>query len=254
MALKVSIITAVYNNSATIEDAIVSVASQTYKPIEHIIIDGGSGVETISVINKYRNNLALVVSEPDKGIYDALNKGLTRATGDIIGLLHSDDIFGSNTVIEQIVNVFSNEHPDGVYGNLVYVDKNKTDKIIRYWQSNNFDINSLKKGWMPPHPTLFLKKELISKTGFYSLNYRIAADYDFMLRVLTTPQTKFQYIPTVITKMRLGGASNRNLKNIVIKMWEDYKILKKNRVGGLWALMLKNILKVGQFFKSHTSK
>lgn len=247
MALKISIITAVFNSKDTVEDAIKSVIGQTYRPIEYIIIDGGSTDGTLEIIEQYKKSIDIIVSEPDKGIYDALNKGLKLATGDAVGLLHSDDIFSKDTILEQIAQAFTENKPDGVFGNLEYVDKYDTNKVFRYWQSSKFEIKMLKKGWMPPHPTLFLTKSIIEKTGCYNQDYKIAADYDFMLRTLTQPATFF-YLPVTITKMRTGGASNRSIKNILLKMWEDYRILKSNKIGGLWTLILKNLSKIGQLF------
>ena len=247
MALKISIITAVYNNRTTIEDAILSVASQTYQPIEYIVIDGNSNDGTKAILDKYRNKISILVSEPDTGIYNALNKGLKLATGDVIGLLHSDDIFASNDVVERIINTFETEHPDGVYGDLQYVAKDNTENVFRYWQSAVFYPKMLRRGWMPPHPTLFLSKDIITKTGNYNERYRIAADYDFMLRTLSQPNARFEYIQKTITKMRTGGASNRSIKNIIFKMWEDYLILRRNKIGGMVALLYKNLSKLHQF-------
>jgi glycosyltransferase len=249
MPLKISIITAVYNNSATIEDALLSVASQTYRPIEHIVIDGNSNDGTKAILDQYRDKISILVSESDTGIYNALNKGLKLATGDVIGLLHSDDIFADNNVVENIINAFETDHPDGVYGDLQYVAKDNTKDIFRYWQSSAFHPKMLRRGWMPPHPTLFLSKNIIAKTGYYNERYRIAADYDFMLRTLSQPNAKFKYIPKIITKMRTGGASNRSIKNIIFKMWEDYLILRRNNIGGMVALLIKNFSKLKQFVK-----
>jgi glycosyltransferase involved in cell wall biosynthesis len=245
--VKISIITAVYNNKSLIAECIESVLSQSYKNIEHIIIDGGSTDGTKEIILKYQSKIANFVCEPDNGMYDAINKGISKATGEVIGLLHSDDLFADITIISQIAETFLKTSADGVYGNLLYVDRSNISKIIRNWKSSPFLRNKLNQGWMPPHPTLFLKKVVADKIGFFNTNYKIAADYDFMLRTLKTPGLKFEYIPSVITCMRVGGASNRNFKNIIRKSWEDYLILKRNKVGGFLTLLLKNFSKLGQF-------
>ncbi len=246
--MKVSIITVVFNNKKFIKDCLLSVQSQTYNSIEHIVIDGGSTDDTLEIISKYKNKIDIFISEPDKGMYDALNKGLKIASGDIIGLLHSDDVFYNSKTIELIVNEFSKNNIDGIYGNLIYVNQNNPDKILRYWKSKDFLPKMIKQGWMPPHPTLFLKKYIIEKTGLFDLQFKIAADYDYMLRVLQTPEIKLKYIPDVITKMRSGGKSNKGIKNIILKSWNDYCILRKNNAGGLITLIRKNISKIGQFF------
>ena len=247
--MKISIITVVYNNEKYIEDCLQSVQLQTYKSIEHIVIDGNSTDGTNEIIKRYKENIAIYKSEPDLGMYDALNKGYKLATGDIIGILHSDDVFENNSIIEKIANEFINFNIDGLYGNLIYVNPNRPDKIIRYWESKEFYPGIIRKGWMPPHPTLFLRKNFIDKIGTFDLRFKIAADYDFMLRVLLTPGVKLKYLPIVITKMRTGGKSNRSIKNIIRKSWDDYCILRKNKAGGLITLLLKNVSKIKQFFE-----
>lgn len=249
--MKVSIITVVFNNAKFIGNCINSIQHQTYKSIEHIVIDGGSTDGTKEIINKYKERIAIYISEPDQGMYDGLNKGLKLATGDVIGILHSDDILDNNSIIEKIANEFSKASIDGLYGNLVYVNQNNPDKIIRYWESKEFYPEIIRKGWMPPHPTLFLRKNVVDKTGTFDLKFKIAADYDFMLRVLLTPGIKLKYLPVVITKMRTGGKSNRSFTNIIRKSWDDYCILKKNNAGGIITLLHKNFSKINQFFKRH---
>ncbi len=246
--MKVSIITSVYNNKETIKDAIESVLSQTYKNIEYIIIDGASTDGTVEIIKGYEDKINKFVSEPDKGIYDGLNKGINITSGDIIGFLHSDDVYMNNEVIEKVVETFKKYNCDGVYGDLVYVSKS-SDKVIRFWKSGEFSVDKLKKGWMPPHPTLFLKREIYEKYGLFDLSFKIAADYDFMLRVLKN-NLKLYYIPEVLYKMRIGGESNKSLKNIILKSKEDLKALRKNEIGGIDILLRKNFSKIGQFFKT----
>jgi len=246
--MKISIITSVYNNKETIEDAIKSVLSQTYENIEYVVVDGGSSDGTLDIIEKYKDQIDVLVSEPDKGIYDGLNKGLDLATGDVVAFLHSDDLYADEHTIEHVASVFKKEDVDGVYGDLIYTPKEDTSKVLRYWKSKDFHPDLLKQGWMPAHPTFFLKKEIYDKYGKFDLGFKIAGDYDFMLRVLSKG-IEVKYLPEVIYKMRVGGESNKSLKNIILKSKEDLKALNKNDIGGVATLLIKNFSKVGQFLK-----
>jgi glycosyltransferase involved in cell wall biosynthesis len=245
--MKISIITACYNSSLTILDAIESVNKQSYADIEHIFIDGVSNDNTTEIIRLNSKKTKLIISEEDSGLYDAINKGVLNATGDIIALLHSDDIFSSSEIISDLMKKIQNENLDGVYGDLLYVDKINTNKIIRFWKSCEFNSNLLVKGWMPAHPTLILRKEVYIKHGVFNKSFKIAADYDFMLRILKDSNLKFGYLPKVVTKMRVGGASNRSIKNIINKSKEDYRAICSNNIGGIITLLLKNTSKIKQF-------
>ncbi len=247
--MRISIITATYNNETTISDAVNSVASQTYDNIEHIIIDGKSNDNTLSIIKEKSGRISKIISEPDNGIYDALNKGIKNSTGDIVAFLHADDIFVNNTIIEKAVNLFKEKQTDSIYGDLQYVSKENTDKIIRYWKSGEFSFSKLKKGWMPPHPTFFVKKEIYEKYGLFDTDFRIAADYDIILRFLGNFKISTAYLPEIMIKMRIGGESNKNVKNILQKMKEDAKALKKNNLGNWHTVILKNIIKIPQLLK-----
>lgn len=248
--MNVSIITATFNSDKTIGSALDSVASQTYPHIEHIIVDGRSVDETMGMVRAYQKKHQNIrfISEPDQGIYDALNKGIELSTGDVIGFLHSDDFFENKEVIQDIVTSFQTQNSDGVYGDLKYVNATQPNKVVRYWKSSLFHKNLLSKGWMPAHPTLFLKRELYQTYGNFDLGFKIAADYDFMLRILKQPHLHFAYLPQVITNMRVGGASNRSFKNIIQKSKEDYRALQNNNVGNWWVLLKKNVSKIPQFF------
>lgn len=246
--MKVSIITATYNSEKTIQRTINSVIHQDYENIEHIVIDGGSTDNTLKIIQKHKDSISMFVTEKDNGIYDALNKGIKLATGDIIGFLNSDDVYYNKHVISKIVNIFEKKKTDLIYGNLVYQTKeNSSNKIIRYWKSNTFENSYLKYGWMPPHPTLYCTKEVYNKYGLYNDSYKIAADYDFILRVFKETALIKTYIPTVLVKMDIGGISNKSLVNIYKKTIEDYKAIKKNRIGGIVTLLFKNFRKLNQF-------
>lgn len=248
--MKASIITATYNSAESIKSSIDSVLNQNYNNIELLIIDGKSIDNTLYIIKDLANNFneIQIFSEKDKGVYDAFNKGIKSSNGDILGFVHSDDLLASPLIISEIVEKIKREKLDGVYGDLNYVQKHNINKIVRKWKSNDFDYDLLKKGWMPAHPTFFLKKSVYEKHGLFNLNYSISADYDFMMRVLSDKSLKFGYLPKVITKMRVGGESNRSLKNIILKTKEDYLIIKRNNIGNFLTLIRKNTSKFKQFF------
>ena len=247
--MKISIITATFNRGHFIESCILSILKQNVKDIEIIIIDGLSTDSTYDKITPLleKNKNIKFFSEKDMGVYDALNKGVEKSSGDIIGFLHSDDIFHEKNILNQIINKFEEDKLDGVYGDLQYIDKINTNKVLRYWKSCKFHKKLLKKGWTPPHPTMFLKKKIYEKHGKFNLDYKISADYDFMLRILKDSSIKLDYIPKVITKMRVGGISNKNIKNIMLKTFEDYKAIRSNKIGSLGTLIRKNTSKIKQF-------
>ena len=247
--MKISIITSVYNNKETIKDAIESVLNQTYKNIEYIIVDGASSDGTIEIVESYGDKISTFVSESDEGIYDGLNKGVSLSTGDVVAFLHSDDIYASDNIVQKIADEFIQDSLlDGVYGDLVYTPKDDTSKVLRYWKSKDFDMSLLSQGWMPAHPTFFVKKEVYEKYGGFDLGFKIAGDYDFMLRVLSAG-IKVKYIPEVLYKMRVGGESNKSIKNIIQKSKEDLQALKNNNIGGIRTLLYKNISKIKQFLR-----
>ena len=247
--MKISIITSVYNNQETIAEAMESVLSQTYPDIEYIIIDGGSSDNTVDIIKTYQDRLGAFISEPDNGIYDGLNKGIKLATGDVIGFLHSDDLYQDNTVIEKVAQAFINNATDSLYGDLTYVNKINPSKIIRFWQSGEFTLTKLNYGWMPPHPTFFVRRSIYQQYGVFDTSFKIAADYDLMLRFLGKFKISTYYIPSVLIKMRVGGASNKSLKNVLKKSTEDLKAMRNNQMGGWVSLVVKNLSKLGQFVK-----
>lgn len=247
--MKVSIITATYNSAKTLTDTLLSLDLQTYVDIEYIIIDGASRDSTLELINNQSRRVAKIISEPDKGIYDALNKGIQVATGDIVGFLHSDDLFAYPDVISDVVNKFKEDSCDAVYGDLEYVSKDNTSNIVRRWKSGEFKRFKMQLGWMPPHPSFYMKRELYLKWGGFNLEYKISADYDSLVRYLWVNNATVKYLPRVLTKMRVGGMSNRSFSNIVQKSKEDIKVMRNN--GLLWPVVLvcKNFSKLPQFFK-----
>ena len=252
--MKISIITATYDSIQHLPDVISCIGQQTYPNIEYIVIDGGSTDGTVEYL-KQSKLVSQIISEPDKGIYDALNKGIQLATGEIIGFLHSDDVLASPQTLENIAKVFltvspaTGKMPDVVHGDLVFVDQNNTNKIVRYWKSQSFKPGLLERGWMPPHPTIFIRKEVYEKYGFFNINLKCAADYDYILRVFQDKTLTITYLPEVITKMRMGGMSTGGFKNLINKKKEDYWVLKNNKMPyPLWILLAKNVSKIPQLF------
>ncbi|WP_300492999.1 glycosyltransferase family 2 protein [uncultured Methylophaga sp.] len=222
--MKISIITVCFNSAKTISDTINSVASQDYPAIEHIIVDGASTDDTVDILEK-APSVAHFVSEPDKGIYDAMNKGIAMATGDVVGILNADDFYLNKSVISQIAQIFNNEDVDACYADLVYVKETDTNKIIRYWRSQPFKPGLFLKGWMPAHPTFFVRKSVYQQHGLFNLNYRIAADVEMLFRLLEVKRINTVYLPETIIKMRLGGTTNKSLKNIQKQNQEVLMIL-----------------------------
>ena len=245
--LIVSIVTIVYNNSTYVEDAIQSVLSQSYPFIEYIVIDGGSTDGTVEIIKKYRERISIFLSEKDKGVYDALNKGVRIASGNVIGFLHSDDVFADKNVVKKIAESLSNSNVDGVYSDLDYVQKNNINSIVRHWKSSTFSLNKLNSGWMPPHPTLYLHRSLYEQIGLFDLRYPITADYDLILRLFSAPNINFKYIPEVFVKMRVGGQSNNSIPNIIRKFRQNRDILNSHGFNGNITTILKFMRQLESF-------
>ncbi len=247
--MKVSIITATYNSSKYLEDCIKSIIIQNYPNIEYIIIDGQSTDGTLDIIKKYESGIAYWISEPDKGMYDAINKGIRQATGDVIGILNSDDMLASPEIISVIANAFVENNVDSIYGDLAYVDKESTSRIIRFWRGSIYKRARFLYGWMPAHPTFYVKKSVIVQYGGYEKHYQTAADYEFMSRLLYRYRVSSYYIPRLIVKMRVGGASNITLKARLRANRRDYLAMKKNRIPfPLIVSILKPISKLHQYF------
>jgi glycosyltransferase len=228
--MKITLVTATFNSEQYLEDSIKSIIAQTYKNIEHIVIDGKSTDGTLSIIKKYEPHISKWISETDRGMYDALNKGMQMATGDVIGLVHSNDILASPDVIQTIVDSFNREKADVVYGDLEYVDPADLNKIYRVWKGKPYNRNLFRTGWMPAHPTFYIRRELVEKYGGYQSHYFSSADYEFMARYLYKHRLSAYYIPKLIVKMRRGGQSNSNLKKRLRANRRDYLAMKKNGI------------------------
>lgn len=243
----ISVITAVYNAESTIAHAMASVAEQTWPGVEHIIVEGNSSDGSLDVIRREMGDGVRLISEPDKGIYDALNKGIRHASGDVVGFLHSDDFYAHPGALARIGAAFEEPGIEAVYSDLDYVSQADPDRIVRRWSTGPFARAKLKLGWMPAHPTLFVRREVYREYGDYDTGFAIAADYDFILRYFSRSTAPSCYIPEVLYKMRMGGVSNRNIRKIIQKSSEDLLALRRNGVGGVPTLAWKNLSKIGQF-------
>lgn len=243
----ISIVTAVYNRVDTVGAAIDSLRAQSHAPMEHLVQDGGSTDGTLDLLAARAHPAMHVVSAPDGGIYEALNRGIERAQGEVVGLLHSDDVFATPDLLHHVAQAFADPAVDAVYGDLDYVAQDDLGRVIRAWRSEPFRPQLLRRGWMPAHPTLFLRRRVVEAVGPYDTSFRIAADYDYVLRVFKRPDLRAVYLPQVFVSMRLGGASNRSLSQILRKSREDYRALRRNGVGGAGALLRKNLSKLRQF-------
>lgn len=248
--MTITIITATYNSAEHILSCLRSVAQQDYPFIEHLIMDGCSSDNTVQLIQDSgyldREGVSLFC-EADQGIYDALNKGIARAKSEVVGFLHSDDLFASSNSVSQIMSAFKNNRCDGVYGDLCYVQQDNAEKTVRYWKSAPFSPEMLRKGWMPPHPTLYLKKQIYQIEGGFNLDFKIAADYEFVLRIFGSGKYTFKYLPQVLVHMRMGGLSNRGISNLIRKSREDLRAIRMHKIGGIEVLFKKIFSKIGQF-------
>jgi len=247
--IKVSIITVVLNGRDTIKNTIESVVSQSHNSIKYIVIDGGSTDGTIEIINKYLDRISVFISEPDKGIYDAMNKGIKLATGDIVGILNSDDFYIDEFVIEKVIKEFDEKGVDSVYADLVFVNPNNLEKTVRYYDSSQFNPSRFAYGWTPAHPTFFVKKEIYDKYGVFRTDFKIAADFDILARFLYTHKISYSYMQEVLVKMRVGGVST-SFSSVWINNIEALKACKNNGIKtNIFKILFKYPAKLLGFFK-----
>lgn len=248
--MKISVITISYNSAATIEDTIKSVVSQDYDNLEYLVIDGKSKDSTLSIAKKYENKISKIISEKDGGLYFGLNKGLQMASGDVVGAIHSDDIYAHNRVISKVAELFKSDPTiDGVYADLVFVDRYDTEKIMRVWKAGEMTQHAFENGWMPPHPTFFVKKSVYEKYGYINTGLKLSADYELMLRLIHKNKIKIAYLPETIVKMRMGGASNVNFFVRLKANLEDQLAWRLNNLKpGLLTSFKKPLRKIGQYF------
>lgn len=247
--ITISVVTAVFNSKQTVGHALNSIFSQTHPQVESVLIDGASTDGTLEVLYLYQSKIGVFISEKDGGIYEALNKGILHSRGDVIGFLHADDVFENNEVLAKVAAAFDDPSIDAVYGDLVYVRHDDIGKVIRYWKSGLYNDSALARGWMPPHPTFYVRHSVYERLGGFDTRYRIAADYDTVLRFLAVGKIRATYIPEILVRMRAGGISNRSLKTIIRKSREDIEVLRRNKVGGVLTLFRKNLRKVSQFWR-----
>ena len=246
--MKISIITAVLNNRFHLRDCITSVSSQSYPNVEHIVVDGGSSDGTLDVIRENDKKIAQWISEPDQGIYDAMNKGISLARGDVIGILNADDFYANAHVLSKAALVFCDDNVWSCYGDLQYVSPENTLRVVRYWHSGHYHVKNFYWGWMPPHPTFFVRRDVYEKYGLFNLSLGSAADYELMLRFLLRYRITTTYIPEVLVKMRQGGTSNASLRNRLRANLMDRMAWTINGVKPYpWTLYLKPLRKFGQF-------
>ncbi len=247
--MKVTIITVVLDNMAFIEDAINSVVNQSHANLQYIIIDGGSNDGSLDIIKSFGDKIAIVVSEPDEGIYDAMNKGLALANGDLVGFLNADDFYAHQQVLQHVADKFETNNCDVLYADLDYVSRADKNNIVRKWRSGSYKKDRFLSGWMPPHPTFFARKEVYQELGGFNKKLNMAADYELMLRFCYFNDLNVAYLPEVIIKMRLGGQSNRSLKNRIKANIQDRNAWVMNGVKPKWyTLLLKPLSKIIQYF------
>lgn len=248
--MKISIITVVYNGAATIRDTIESVLAQDYADVEYIVIDGSSRDATIEIVKSFGKRISHFVSEPDAGIYDAMNKGIGLATGEVIGLLNADDVYASGGVLSEVIRKFEEASADAVYGDLLYVDALDPKVVRRNWRAGTYRTGRFLSGWMPPHPTFFIRRKWYEKHGGFRLDMGTAADYELMLRMTHKYGAKLSYVQNVLVHMRTGGASNQSFKNRLLANQSDRKAWKVNELFPRpWTTTLKPLRKIIQFIK-----
>jgi glycosyltransferase involved in cell wall biosynthesis len=245
--LKISLITVAYNAQNTIERCIISVLRQKFNNIQYIVIDGGSTDDTAQIIGKYKDKVDIFISEPDRGVYDAMNKGIAYATGDIIGTLNADDYYADDDVLNNVIAAFAKQECNILYGDLDYIDH--SGKTIRKWRSGKYKSGMFNWGWMPPHPTFYCRRKLFEELGAYKLDYGSAADYELMLRFIHSNKTSVYYMDKVMVKMVTGGISNKNIGNRVKAISNDLKAMRNNNILlPVVTILFKPLRKISQFF------
>ncbi|TAK44286.1 MAG: glycosyltransferase [Saprospiraceae bacterium] len=246
--MKISVVTVSYNSAKTIGETIDCVRNQTYKDVEYIVVDGASKDNTLDIVNQHNGTVSRLISEPDYGIYDAMNKGIRAATGDIIGFLNADDSYASPKVLEKVAQAFKEHDVDSIYGDLCFVSEEDPSKVIRFWRAGECTKKNFLNGWMPPHPTFFVKRSILEKFGVFDPTFRFAGDYELILRLLYKHHISTYYIPYCMVKMRIGGAGNRWLENRLIANLEDRLAWKKNQLKPRpYTTILKPLRKIFQF-------
>lgn len=251
--IKISIITVTWNVESTLVDTMESVKKQKYRGIEYIIIDGGSTDGTLDLTKAYSDTIHKIISEPDMGIYDAINKGINAATGDVIGFLHADDMLADNSIIGKIACEFDyDENLESVIGDIVFVKQLDPTSVVRNYSSKKWKPSKFAWGFMPPHPSFFCRKTVYSKYGLYKLDYKIAADYELLIRYLLLKKISYKYLPLITTRMRLGGISTRGIKSLILLNKEIKRALSENKIyTNYFMIYSKYLFKIFEFFKKY---
>jgi glycosyltransferase involved in cell wall biosynthesis len=248
--MKISIITVCYNSAETVIETLRSVANQSYQDIEHIIVDGASTDGTLNLLKQWNGHQIKIFSGKDSGIYDAMNKGIALCSGSIVGILNSDDFYATNNVLQEVCEVFLDPNIDGCYADLLYVKKNNISKIVRYWKSCDFQTGLFGRGWMPAHPTFFVRKKVYEEFGVFDLSYPRQADFELTLRFLEIYKINTAYVPKVWVKMRNGGVSNRGFFSVVKANLDSYRACLKHGLNiSIFFIPLKIISRIPQYFK-----
>ena len=248
--MRLSVITVCFNSAATIADTLSSVAAQEGVEIEHIVVDGASTDGTLDAIRSHPWTPALVISEPDRGIYDAMNKGIAAATGEAVGFLNADDVFASSTALRSIAQALDHPATDAVYGDLVYVRENDLGAVVRYWRSGPFRPGASASGWAAPHPTFYVRRRLLEQHGGFDLRFKVAGDAELIMRLLERHRIRVRYLPEVLVRMRVGGVSNRSVHNVLRGNAEIIEALRKNGLPApsLTGLLLRKVALKGRQF------
>jgi len=253
--MKISIITVCYNAADTLGDTLDSVASQNYSDVEHIIVDGGSVDGTEEVVKDKGWRVAVWRSESDQGVYDGMNKGLLLASGEVIGFLNADDVYMHSDVLTKVAATMADPAIDACYANLVYVDRKQISRVIRHWTSQNYAPGLFEKGWMPAHPTFFVRKSVYERLGGFNLRYRLQSDFDLALRFISIHDIRTRFIPEVWVRMRMGGMSNNSIRNVIRGNIEAYSSCRANGLKvPLWFILSKVFSRLPQFVKAYRMK
>jgi glycosyltransferase involved in cell wall biosynthesis len=239
---KISVVTVVRDGAATIAEAIRSVQSQTYSFVEHIVVDGASRDDTVEIVNRFRAGIATFISEPDRGIYDAMNKGLSLATGEVVGFLNADDVYVDDTVLAQVADIFRDGGVDACYADLVYVHKERPDKVVRYWTSRSYEPGLFERGWMPAHPTFFVRRSVYQRLGGFDLRYRLQSDFELTMRFLAVNAIRSVYVPKLWVRMRMGGESNKRIMNVIRGNLEAYRACRQHKLNISPLFVVKKVL------------
>ena len=253
--MKISVITVAYNAAETIADSLRSVAAQTHPEVEHILVDGASADGTLEIIKRHGKHVAQLISEPDQGVYDAMNKGLHLATGEVIGFLNADDVYMRPEVLARVAETLADPTLDACYADLVYVDRVQTNRAVRHWTSRNYAPGLFEKGWMPAHPTFFVRKSVYEKFGGFNLRYRLQADFELALRFIGVHGIQTRYVPEIWVRMRMGGMSNNSIRNMIRGNMEAYSACRANSLKvPPWFILTKVLSRVPQFIRARRMK